>query len=395
MPKRMLFYLILTALILCTSESIAQNEQWLQYHSARDVSLVGFITNTKSLEIIEENPADVKLPEFKGKNPLFAEWQTPMVESGFLWIALDKTKENGIHDNLYIDSNADGNLDDETAITPYRITQSNVYFGPVKVVFEIEDGPVSYHLNFRFYSSNNNNRRLYVSAGGWYQGEVTINGQKKQCVLFDYNINGAFNDKAISAQDSDRIRISETNDPRDTRFVGNYIEIAGSLYQPEIAQDGACIKLEEAKDVKHGSIRLHESVTELSAGGINGSFIIKPEKGLASLPVGKYQINDWIIERKDDKDTQWKLTGIHGGSSLKGAFDISEDKETELTVGEPVVANIDAQYRDGSYYFNQNLRGRDDESITLLRNGSRPQAPKLNIKSEDGKYDRTYSFSYG
>ena len=212
MTKRMLFYFILTALVFVPSKSIAQDEQWLQYHSAREVSLVGISSNTKLLEIIEEKPADVKMPEFKGDNPLFAKWQTPMVESGFLWIALDKTKENGIHDSLYIDSNADGNLDDETAITPYRTTQSYVYFGPVKVVFEIEDGPVSYHLNFRFYGSDEDNRRLYAFAGGWYHGEITINGQKKQCVLFDYNVNGAFNDKAVLAQDSDRIRISETDD---------------------------------------------------------------------------------------------------------------------------------------------------------------------------------------
>ena len=393
MTKRMILYLILTALIFVPSKTMAQDEQWLQYHSAREVSLVGISTNTKLLEFIEEKPADVKLPEFKGENPLFAKWLTPMVETGFLWIALDKTKENGMYDSLYIDSNADGNLKDETAITPYRITQSYVYFGPVKVVFEIEDGPVSYHLNFRFYGSDEDSRRLYAFAGGWYQGEITINSQKKPCVLFDYNVNGAFNDKAVFAQGSDRIRISDTDDPRDTRFVGNYIEIAGSLYQPEIAQDGAFIKLAEAKDVKHGSIKLPESVTELSAGGINGSFVVKPGNGLASLPLGKYQVNDWVIERKDDKDTQWKLTG--SGSGPKGVFDISEDKDTELTIGEPVVAIIQAQYRDGSYNFNQNLKGSNGESITLLRNGSRPQAPKLNIKSEDGKYDRTYSFSYG
>ena len=394
MTKRILFYLILTALFFIPSKSIAQDEQWLQYHSAREVSLVGFSANTKLIEVIEEKPADVKMPEFKGKNQVFAKWQTPMVESGFLWIALDKTKENAMHDSLYIDSNADGNLDDETAVTPYRITQSYVYFGPVKVVFEIEDGPVSYHLNFRFYSSNDNNRRLYITSGGWYQGEVTINGQKMQCVLFDYNVNGAFNDKAVFAQDSDRIRISESDNPRDTRFVGNYIEIAGSLYQLETAKDGAFIKLAKAKDVKHGSIKLPESITELSAGGINGSFVVKPENGLASLPVGKYQVNDWIIECKDDKDTQWKLTGTRS-LGPRGVFDISEGKETAVTVGEPVVAVIQASYRDGSHSFNQNLIGRDGESISLLRNGSRPQAPKLNIKSEDGKYDRTYSFSYG
>jgi hypothetical protein len=140
-------------------------------------------------------------------------------------------------------------------------------------------------------------------------------------------------------------------------------------------------------------VRMPESVTELSAGGENGLFVVKPEDGIASLPVGKYRITEWAVERKDDKGTLWELQGTQAGS--QEVLEIAEAKEAELSVGEPIVSSLTSTMREGTRSFSQSLRGKDGERITLTRNGARPQAPKLNIKNKDGTYDRTYSFSYG
>jgi hypothetical protein len=271
--------------------------------------------------------------------------------------------------------------------------QNNSYFGPLKVVFQVEDGPVTYHFNLRYYNSGGNRRiRIYANPGCWYEGDITVDGVKKHCILFDYNTNGAFNDKSLEPGGSDRIRIGPL-DSHPARYVGNYINVNDKLYRPEIVQDGAFIKFTRAEDVKFGNIRLQESITEFSAGGENGLFTLKPENRIGSLPVGRYKISEWVVERKDDKDTQWVLTGNQYGG--KGYFNISETEEVELDIGEPIVSKLDVSFRDRTHNFNQSLRGRDDERIELLRNGTRPQAPKLNIKSGDGKYDRTYSFRYG
>ncbi len=385
------------AVIICITllavTTRAQDEQWLQYHSAREVRLVGFGSSMQNLDIVNEKPDGVEMPQFKSDEPIFAKWSTPMVKDGYLWVVLDRTHKNGSYDSLYIDSNGDGNLSDENAVSAYRTTQNYTYFGPVKVVFQIADGPVTYHLNLRFYGSADNNRKtIYASSGGWYEGDVTVNDARKHCVLFDNNANGTFNDKSMEPGKSDRIRIGQESS-QDTRFVGNYIEVDGKYYKPEIARDGAFIKLSEADDIKFGKVRLPESVTELSAGGENGLYNIKLENGTGSLPVGKYRITEWAIERKDDKGTLWKLQGAQSGRQTD--LEITEDKETELTVGEPIVSSLTSTLREGTHNFSQALRGRDNERITLTRNGARPQAPKLNIKNEDGTYDRTYSFSYG
>ncbi|MCP4261453.1 MAG: hypothetical protein GY774_28720, partial [Planctomycetes bacterium] len=249
-----------------------------------------------------------------------------------------------------------------------------------------------YHLNFRFYNHGEKNRWLYTYSGGWYEGTIDVAGTKKHCVLIDYNVNGTFNDKSLDPSESDRIRIGKKGS-QEFLFVGNYIEVDEVLYRPEIARDGACIKLNKAEDVKFGNIRIPKTITEFSAGGENGLFKLKLENGAGSLPVGRYHINQWALEHEDEKGKKWKMQGE--GSSDKGDFDIATDKETELSIGEPIVSKLEVNKRDSGYSFNQSLGGHFGERIEITRNGARPPAPKLHIKSKEGSYDRTFSFEYG
>jgi hypothetical protein len=380
------------SLLILVSQVSAQQEQWLQYHSSREAGRIFGGVGLQRMELSTEQPTGVKLPQFKGKKQLFAKWPTPMVKGSFLWIALDRTHEQGPFDLLYIDSNGNGDLDDETVASAYRTDQRSAYFGPVKVIFEIEDGPVTYHLNFNAYHYDAGDNRLYVSSGGWYEGDITVGGEKKHCVLFDNNANGTFNDKSANAGDCDRIRISKQAG-QETLFTGNYIKVDETLYRPEIARDGACIKLTKAENASFGSVRLPESITEFSANGENGLFILKPEKGVISLPVGKYFVYEWAVERQDEKGTHWKLKGT--GLGDKNVFDVTKDEQAVLSIGEPIVATLDTSEREGTHSFRHDMKGRDGERIELTRNGAQPQAPKVHIKSADGTYDRTYSFQYG
>jgi len=393
MENRKSFQLTIIISVFLITAAFPQDKQWLQYHSQRQAyRSVGDMGNS-TLRPSTAKPEGLELPDFKNDDPLFFQWSSPMVESGKLWIAVDRTNPKGRWDRLYIDSNGDGNLNDETVITAYRTDRYYTHFGPVKVVFKGADGPVTYHLDFMLFDRDGRDKRLYTFPGCWYEGQITVGDGTKFCVLIDSNVNGVFNDKSLEAHECDRIRIGRQGD-RDTRYVGNYIEVDGVLYEPEIPRDGAYIKLTKAENVRYGNIRLPDSISEFSAGGENGLFNIKPENGCGKLPVGKYRINFWAIDRKDDKDRQWKLQGRN--YSNMGDFDIEENRDVEqLSIGEPIVSNLRAQVNRGTYSFRQALEGKLKERISLTLNGSRPQAPKLHIKSEDGKYDRAFSFKYG
>jgi hypothetical protein len=377
------------SLLLLTSPAPAQEEQWLQYHSEREADrIIGDMTRS-NLKLISEKPQSIELPDFVCEEPFFASWSTPMVESGQLWVALDRTAGQGQWDQLYIDSNVNGHLNDEKPVKAYSTDQYYTNFGPVKVVFEGEDGPLTYHLNFRFYE-NGGTQRLFVSSGGWYEGDITVAGVKKYCMLIDYNGNGTFNDKSINYNSCDRIRVGEKG-TRDTGYVGNYIEINDTLYHTEIARDGAYIMLSKADDVKFGDIRLPETITEFSAGGENGLFKFKAEKGIGSLPVGKYRVNSWAMERKDEKGRKWEVQGR--AYTPEGDFEVTEGKETSLDIGEPLKANIRVSLNSQTqkYEFSKDLRGRMGEYVTLTRGGQRvSDLWKMRAKNKEGTFDKTY-----
>jgi hypothetical protein len=379
------------SLLALTSLTSAQDEQWLQYHSSRDSwQLVGDI-GTSNPDVVSEKPEGIEMPNLICDERFFTRWPTPMVAGGGLWMAFARKSKDGPHDLLYIDLNGNGSLADESALEAYERDERNAKFEPVKILFDGEDGPITYHLNVKFYRYRD---RTYLNLwpAGWYEGAIKVGGLKKYCVLIDHNANGTFNDISLEAHKCDRIRIGKKSD-KDTRYVGNFIEIEGTLYRPEIARDGAYIKLSKAEDVKLGNIRMSPTITKFSAGGENGLFKLTLESGTGSLPVGRYRINQWALEREDEKGKKWKLQGM--GSSDKGDFDINAGNETELSIGEPIVSSLEINKKDSGYSFNHSLGGRLGERIELTRNGAQPPAPKLHIKSKDGSYDRTFSFEYG
>lgn len=161
---------------------------------------------------------------------------------------------------------------------------------------------------------------------------------------------------------------------------------------PNVTQNQGT-ELSAAKTKAFGSILLPEAVSHLEAEGDGGTVAIDSDGQPKALPAGRYHVRYWKIERKDDTGNSWALTGQHYGR--ENPFEIKDGRQTKLDVGEPIIATVEARNAGSSYSFNQVIKGRLDEIIGLTCNGSRPQAPKLNIKNKDGSYDRTFSFQYG
>jgi hypothetical protein len=340
-----------------------------------------------------EKPADVKLPKFESETPVFYEWQTPMSKSGSVWIALDNSSKYGSANKLYVDSNCNGHLDDEEVTKPYQTDQYWSYFGPVRVIFDTDEGPVTYHLNIQTYQDRNSDRRLiYLYPGCWYEGQIEVDGEKKKCVLMDSNLNGVFNDKSINYGDNDRILIGEksTHEPP---FVGNYIEVDNKLYHLKVAQDGAFVEMKPAEDVSYGSLKVPETISELAAVGENGLFRISLDKGKGQLPLGQYKVYRWAVERKDNKGDNWKIDARAYGKG--DAIEIDKEKEASIDVGEPLVSTFSQRRQGSQLLFSQGLAGRNGESISLTKNKSQPKAPTLHIENKDGSYARDFTFEYG
>jgi len=372
------------------AKTTAQEQQRFTYHSSSSPDAIVGGLHHQRIRLTADKPELVNLPDFNQKYPLFFKWASPMAQNGFLFVAIDRTSESTLHDLLYIDSNGDGSLEDETARRANRKSTRHVYFGPVQVRLKGEEGPIPRTLHFTLYDDDPHT--LFVYSSGWYLGTITANGAKKQCMLIDYNANGTFNDKSLDPLESDRIRIG-AGDNKKTLCVGNYIEIYDKLYKLEVASDGTSVKLAVANDVEFGRIRLPETITEFTAGGENGLFAGRPYNGIVELPLGKYRVDRWNSERKDDSGSCWKLEA--SGSSQNSIFEVNEMEEIELDFGETIISSLNFDMRSGTYYFRHSMKGQLGESIVVTRNGARPPAPRLRIRNADGTYDQSYDFKYG
>jgi hypothetical protein len=386
---------VVVVILLFSETTQAQDEQWLQYRSSQDARSMVSGLGGKGINLEKSRPEDVKVPQFNDKQPLFGKWVTPMTKAGFLWFALDRSKAKGPYDRLYIDSNGNGHLDDETALKPYRTESDQAQFGPVKVVLQGEDGPVSFHMDFMVYGSESN-FYCYMSAAGWYEGEVSIDGAKTHCTVLDYTANGTFNETSLDPYKADRVVIGEKEGAGEPLCVGRFVDVNGVLYELEVARDGAFVKFKKAQDVRFGEVRVPAGISRLTVTGTNGQFRLTPKDQVLRVPVGRYCMTEWAMDRKDDKGRQWTAQGQTSGINDRWSLDVVESQEKALDIGEPLLCRLEVRSTGTNHTFQQQLEGRLGERITLLlgRN-ERPAPPKLNIRGKDGAYDRTLNFAYG
>jgi hypothetical protein len=373
-------------LVLATT-ALAQPEQWLEYHTSREGQA------SRWLELTTNPPPNVALPKLNAK-PCFVRWTTPLDPAGGRWICLDRTRKSGPYDRLFIDSNGNGRLDDESSINADRREQNYAYFPPARVVFKGEDGPVTYHLVFRSYKRENEPAELLISSGGWYEGVVNFDGAKKRIQLIDGNVNGTFNDMAPDPYDSDRVQVE--GDKTTERFLGKMLEVDGKFYRIEAARDGAFVKIQKVppSGITLGQVRVPENISEFAAFGGNGHFVRKPVNGEFTLPAGNYRIFRWTISRKDEKNAMWTLSGYNFPKT--SSFEAAADKTAVLEIGEPVQAVLKAtENTNRQVAFNLRFEGRQKESIEMLRDGQRPRGPKLMLANAAGTLCYTNTFEFG
>jgi hypothetical protein len=381
----------LAAMALATT-ALAQKEQWLDYH----VSTEG--RGYRYLDLTTNPPPNVKLPKLNAQ-PYFAHWTTPLDPAG-RWLCLDRTKKSGLYDRVYMDSNGNGRLDDKTLTGTSHSDQYSAYFEPVRVVFKGEDGPITYHLVLRFMQYEAGQANLLASSGGYYAGKVDIGGKKRRVELIDGNVNGTFNDRAADMSDSDCVTVE--GDKVGQRYLGKLLEVDGQFYQIEVARDGAFVKLQKAENVVLGQVRVPETISEFVAFGENGHFVRKPTKGAFTMPVGKYRIQEWQIDRKDDKGAAWQLSAYNFNDSAR--FEVADAKPVSLEVGEPMRAVMEApepSSRSGArdltkqVSFSLRFEGHYGETLQIMKGNQRPRGPQLTLTSLDGAYRYTNTFEFG
>jgi hypothetical protein len=387
MPNRMktsvkMMGLAAPVLALATVAS-AQTDQWLQYRTASGGS--GY----RWLEVSTNAPPGVALPALNA-NPLFVLWTTPLDAKG-RWACLDRTRKSGPHNRLFIDRNGDGKLADEPPLDANRVDSYSASFAPVRLVFKGEDGPTTYHLALRAMRYGAEDLRVLAASGCSYAGKVDLGGRKHSLTLVDRNVNGTFNDLAANPSDCDSVLVE--GDKTGERLLGELLEIKDQFFKLDVARDGAVVRAQPARELQFGRVHVPEAITEFVAVGVPGHFVRKPASGEFTLPVGKYRVHGWNIERKDAKGAAWTLSGA--GFDEFATLEVAAEQTANLDLGEPVLVALTATENKGGATFSLKLKGRLGETVELLRGKERPSAPQLYLASTGGAYRATNSFEYG
>ena len=376
----------MAALALLAGTASAE-KQWLRYRVMDDNERAILELPYVNCNIARDAPVGVEMPDFKASDPCFASWATPMAPQGKVLLAFDRSSRKGQYDLLYLDSNCSGSLRDKKPIRASMSYEGGAQFGPVKISFPGEDGAISYHLRFLL-QAQGASRQAYAISACAYEGSVRIGGKSYHCMLADYDCNGTFDDISGDFEKADRIRLGET-DKAATYFVGKYLALDGALYQPKPSRDGAYIEFEPAGDVAMGAVRAKNAVTQLSLGGENGLFHLAD--GAGAVPAGRYKLYSWKIERKGADNANWTLAAVGGNEVIE----VKPGQEVALDVGEPISCKLGAVGQGGRYQISETLCGRLDERVSIERNGSMPDAPRLQLVGKDGAFSKVYKFEYG
>jgi hypothetical protein len=381
------FVKLTLATLLLSGTAWAQSEQWLEYHTAANNEYHGY----SQVQLTTTPPANVTLPKLDAGNgkPYFAEWKTPMDPSGKRWICVDRTRKTGPYNRLFIDSNGNGRLDDETPVMA-RLDSNFGHFSATPLTFKGEDGPITYHLAFRFYQYGNNQAQLVAQSAGWYEGSVKFDGVKKHLRLMDNNVNGTFNDIKSDPYRSDCVEVDDERSG--TRFLGRLLEVDGKYFTFNADRDGAFVKVQKA-DVTLGPVQMPTNITSFAAFGTNGYFVRQAAKGEFTLPVGQYRVVSWEIQRKDDKGANWELSAYNFPDTHH--FEVVASQPVVLDIGEPVKAVLTSKARGTQTGFDLKFVGKQGEDIQFLRDNQRPRGPKLMLANADGTLCYTNTFEFG
>lgn len=380
----------LLTLLVATVWLADEAEQWLRYNAAPDRGATRWGASSQKCEFTTAAPDGLALPEFKGNSQIYAKWETPMVEAGFVNMAFDLTRGR-MYDVLYIDSNCDGSLADEAPVKPVQVYEYGSRFGPVRVVFPSADGPITHHL-YTTYQDYQGNKALYLSSAGRYEGPVRIDGKEYSIVLIDFNSNGTYNDLSPDWGKGDLIVFADESGGMPA-FVGKYVALGGKLYEPTVARDGASIAFAVAKNVPMGALSVPAAITRFSIAGENGLLTYSLSGSSVDVPVGKYRVFSWEINRPDKSGAKWQAKGSTYGGDL--SLDVTAGGAASLDVGEPFKSTVAAQGQGRQYYLTEALTDKTGGRISITMSGTTPPAPRAHIKNADGTYDRTFQFQYG
>ena len=328
----------------------------------------------------------------------------------------------GPQPKLYVDSDQDGDLSDETAFTskkkPVRRSlaqiltgtggsagsSEEVTFGPISLVLSDLGTTVDFTAEVPHRSSDY--AYMLVQPASYLSGEVQLAGKSYEVNLVDATFDGRYDARfsAAKAFDSDWIAVDldrngvmqqTMSGPSEVIPLPRMIRAGEAYYGIEVLPDGSAIRVETVQP-EFGTVDMEGKGVHLTLWSDSGCHALASAQGSVQLPAGSYRAMEIVLGRKDEKGASWRLRS-YGNTGKLTDFQVQAGQTLALTVGEPLRGNVTFNAQPGLAYLGFSLAGQAGEEYAAGadRGGRRQKAPKFKILSESDKVLVSGSFEYG
>jgi hypothetical protein len=309
---------------------------------------------------------------------------------------------------LYVDANLDGDLSNEKPIAGAAMPgmpPDARRFGPATIgPADAKDrAAVVVRVDLPYLGSV----RYY--PGRYRAGTLTLAGQKYAFSLVDANMNGRYDDTLVltggrpQQLDCDAfgldLNADGTLDPEREVFpLTRVLPLLGAYYRLTVAPDGSSVRVgapTSAPSATMGALDVGPGGLELLVWSEQGCQWLSGDKGVWSLPVGRYVTMLGRLSRKDKAGKTWTMTPQ--AFNVLDAFDIAAGKTLTHKMGAPLTAQTDVQQAGpGEVTIGLTIVGQGGETYAPAADGADPVAPPgIRILDKNAKELASGSFAFG
>ena len=307
---------------------------------------------------------------------------------------------------LYVDTDRDGNLAEETPVLGTR-GESGITFAGASVP-GADGRSVRVRMNSHTREASRAPGCLHVAAAGYCTGQVRLAGKAYRVAMIDGNLSGRYDDVLAGSASNRRLdavvidlngngqfeRFDPEQNPPEWAPLAKALTVGGACYAVTVAADGSQIQLTATKPA-YGWLDLGPHRPTLGVFSDFGYQRIETQGVKVRVPAGRYAAVSLEL-LKSDGTADWRLQLARDPGRL-GTFVVEPGQTFSMPLGPPLVPTADVGQTERIVRLDYRLEGRSGERYApaVMKGSTRVPPPQVEIVDSTGKIIYSGQFAYG
>lgn len=283
-------------------------------------------------------------------------------------------------------------------------------FGPEVVQVRLAEGqePVPVTVSGNYLNYQGGFRQLQVSLGTALQARCRFGEQTLPVRVVDGNGNLACGDevrirrsgnsiRSMSAGDTILVGAADGSFDQPVRaYCGQPVRVGDAWYRVALSEDRSRISAEPL-DLPTGRLHVDHPHWQAKLVGQAHNLCLEGGSEAVAVPADEYLVLEYQELSEPDAQGRQARILVRGASPRSGLWTVTADQTTEMKVGSPLVASVEAQRRGRQVNMSMKLvdAGGMPVQYVILANGDRPAVPRIRVEDADGQSVHTGAMEYG